>query len=1429
MKKLYYIFATTLIMLMGNTSNTFAQAPKGFTYQAEAREASGKLLTNKALTVETTILEGSSSGSVEWKKDYSVTTDNYGLFTLIVGEMDKIPPVTGDFSAIDWGNGTYFLNVKILWAKKWLDTGTTQLLSVPYALYAKSAGSANITETDPVFGSSAANHISTTNISNWNEAYSWGNHAGLYRTVDWVPAWADVVGKPFRIDLPKNGDLLMYDAGIDRWINRTPESLGNYTETDPVVKAINGLIKSNGTTISAAVSGSDFLAPGQAVTGVSGTAPIITSGGTSPAISITAATLSAAGSMSAADKTKLDGIAANANNYTHPTGDGNLHVPATSTTNSGKVLTAGVTAGSLSWATIPSAPVTSVAGKTGTVTLTNSDVGLSNVENTSLSTWSGSSNLTTLGNVATGNWNGTTIALSKGGTGATTKTAAFDALSPMTSAGDLIYGGTSGTGTRLSSGTAGQFLKMNSGATAPSWGSAVTSVTGNLPISVTKGTSAPVISISANTSASDGFVTSGSGQFSKVWKTDGLGNPAWRDEQTGLADFTDSNFTFNSKTGVKLFAANAAENVDIVFQPKGTGGIMTQQPDGTIAGGNSRGVSAVDFQLTRSDATQAATGDYSVVAGGQANKATGLYSAVIGGGGNGTFSPMAHVVRSLGNVAGGDNSAALGGAANIANGEYSTIAGGLFNYAGGKYSFASGTGNVAQSYGETVMGLNATIGSGDNSDLVPTDRLFVIGNGQYMAIPSNALTILKNANTTIGGSLTINGNGTNYAFPTDRGSSGQVLKTNADGTTSWAAAGLAAESDPVYLVSPAVGITATHISNWNAAYGWGNHAGLYRPLSYVPAWSEITSNPISIASPSNNQLLKYNSTSSKWENWTPNYLTNVTGTGPIVSTGGTIPAISISAATTSSAGSMSSTDKVKLDGLQPGWALTGNSGTTISNFIGTTDDKALAFKVNNQKAGEVSSGNNTSLGYQTLNSNLGSNNTAYGYRALSSNTTGENNTANGFQTLIANTTGNSNTAAGYNALSSNLTGGGNTANGFQTLLYNTTGGYNTAIGFNALLENSSGSSNTATGFQALNFNTTGHLNIAYGQEAGRYIAGGMEHNSTSNNSVYLGSLTEASMDGNENEIVIGYDATGSGSNTVTLGNTSIVSTILRGNVTADGSLTVNNAGSSAKYAFPTGRGTSGQFLKTNADGTTVWAATTNGTVTNVTGTAPISVSNGTTTHVVSISAATTTTAGIMSAADKEKLDGLQNANGSETKVTAGTNVTITGSGTTVSPYVVNSTGGSHAIGDTYGGGIVFYVYDGGRHGLIAATADQSTGVVWTTAAFQATVSNSLRDGVNGGHANTERIIIQAGAGSYAAQLCANYQGGNYADWYLPSKYELNLLYLQQGAVGGFNGGYSYWSSTEHGAEIAYFQSFGGGNTGDYEKTFTLRVRAVRAF
>lgn len=118
-------------------------------------------------------------------------------------------------------------------------------------------------------------------------------------------------------------------------------------------------------------------------------------------------------------------------------------------------------------------------GGTGATTASGArtNIGLGSVENTALSTWAGSTSITTLGTIGTGTWGGTTIAINKGGTGQTTAAAAFNALSPMTTSGDIIYGGASGAGTRLAKGSDGQVLKLASG--LPVWGSSSASPAGS--------------------------------------------------------------------------------------------------------------------------------------------------------------------------------------------------------------------------------------------------------------------------------------------------------------------------------------------------------------------------------------------------------------------------------------------------------------------------------------------------------------------------------------------------------------------------------------------------------------------------------------------------------------------------------------------------------------------------------------------------------------------------------------------------------------------------------------------------------------------------------------------------------------------------------------------------------------------------------------
>jgi hypothetical protein len=102
--------------------------------------------------------------------------------------------------------------------------------------------------------------------------------------------------------------------------------------------------------------------------------------------------------------------------------------------------------------------------------------------------------------------------------------------------------------------------------------------------------------------------------------------------------------------------------------------------------------------------------------------------------------------------------------------------------------------------------------------------------------------------------------------------------------------------------------------------------------------------------------------------------------------------------------------------------------------------------------------------------------------------------------------------------------------------------------------------------------------------------------------------------------------------------------------------------------------------------------------------------------------------------------------------------------------------------------------------------------------------------------NTAMIVATQMAdnqsGNFAAKVCADYSvtmgGITYGNWYLPSKYELNLLYQQKVVVGGF-ASYYYWSSSEYDANLAWFQGFSNGNQNVYGKDSTFDVRAVRAF
>lgn len=178
-------------------------------------------------------------------------------------------------------------------------------------------------------------------------------------------------------------------------------------------------------------------------------------------------------------------------------------------------------------------------------------------------------------------------------------------------------------------------------------------------------------------------------------------------------------------------------------------------------------------------------------------------------------------------------------------------------------------------------------------------------------------------------------------------------------------------------------------------------------------------------------------------------------------------------------------------------------------------------------------------------------NVAIGKDALKSNVNGLRSIAIGYQSLLNNTSSD-NIALGYEALKTSVSGSSNIAIGF-TSLHASTGFKNIGIGDLSLERVSFGNDNTSLGYSSLRYLTTGTNNVSLGSLSGNLLADKTTTNTLSDNSIFIGYNTSPLLNNQTNQIVIGHNANGSGSNTVTIGNNSIIGTYLKGVVYGNGS------------------------------------------------------------------------------------------------------------------------------------------------------------------------------------------------------------------------------------------------------------------------------------
>ena len=442
------------------------------------------------------------------------------------------------------------------------------------------------------------------------------------------------------------------------------------------------------------------------------------------------------------------------------------------TGNSGKVLQTDGT--NTSWVTAASGSVTSVGLSMPSIfSVANSPVTTTGMLTTTLATQNqnlifaspdGSNGAPTFRAIANNDL--PTIAIAKGGTGATTASGALTNLLPTQTGNSGKVLQTDGTNTSWVAAANGSVTSV--GLSMPSIFSVANSpvtTTGTLTTTLASqnqnlifaspdgsngaptfraitDNDLPTIAIAkggTGATTANGALTNllpaQTGNSGKVLQTDGT-NTSWVTGYSGLVNFTESANSAAPNTTtpvVQLIATNAATNVDVAITTKGTGALLAQTPNNAVSGGNKRGQNAVDFQMTRTAATQVASGNNSTIGGGIYNTASGLNSSINGGTSNTASGQHSTVGGGSINNAGAIGATISGGNSNLASNSNTTIGGGSGNVASGT-SASVGGGDV-----NTAGGLNSTVGGGNSNNASSTGATISGGgvntvNNTYAAI-----------------------------------------------------------------------------------------------------------------------------------------------------------------------------------------------------------------------------------------------------------------------------------------------------------------------------------------------------------------------------------------------------------------------------------------------------------------------------------------------------------------------------------------------------------------------------------------------------------------------------------------------------------------------------------------------------------------------